>query len=38
MALENYEKAYHMAQDTNDPALATFEANYLRVTQKLAQQ
>jgi len=38
MALESYEKAYRLAQDTNHPALATFQANLARMTQKLAQQ
>lgn len=38
MAMESYDKAYRMAQDTNHPALATYEANYERMTQKLAQQ
>ncbi|MEE8191556.1 MAG: alpha/beta hydrolase-fold protein [Gemmatimonadales bacterium] len=38
MAMESYEKAYRMAQDTNHPALATYQSNYERMTQKLAQQ
>ena len=38
LAMESYQKAYRMAQETNHPFLAVYEANYERMTQKLAQQ
>ena len=38
MALENYERAYRMAQEMDHPFLATYKANYDRMTQKLARQ
>jgi predicted alpha/beta superfamily hydrolase len=38
IAMENYERAYRMAERTNHQSLAIYKANYDRMTQKLAQQ
>jgi len=37
-ALENYERAYRMAQATNHPFVATYRSNYERLVEKVAAQ